>query len=196
MSPRSKLTDEELVILLKQDDRQAFTEIYKRYAEKLAGFAGSKLYSVDDASDILHDMFVKLWENREQLYITSNLQSYLFTIIRHRIVDKIRKNVTREEYASAQQSLTVAFFPASDKEVEAKELQQTIQKLLGQLPARVKEIYKLSRDEGLSNREIAQKLNLSEQTVKNQLSTALKHLKKSLVDIGISAIIILAGWLS
>ena len=140
-------------------------------------------------------MFVKLWENRDQLYITSNLQSYLFAIIRHRIIDKIRKNVTREEYASAQKALSAAFFPATDKQVEAKELQQAVQALLSQLPARVKEIYKLSRDEGLSNREIPQKLGLSEQTVKNQLSTALKHLKKSLAGIGASVIIILTGWL-
>jgi RNA polymerase sigma-70 factor (family 1) len=194
MTAYSKLTDEQLTILLKKGDQQAFTEIYNRYAESLAGFAASKLYDLDDAKDILHDLFVKFWENREQLYIISNLQSYLFSIIRHRIIDKIRKNITREEYASIAQSLTAVYPHSIDKHVEAKELEQTIGKLLNQLPPRVKEIYKLSREQGLSNHEIAEKLNLSEQTIKNQLSTALKHLRKSLTVLCIFASVF--WWLS
>jgi len=180
MAAYTHLTDDELVILLKQGDEQAFAQIYKRYAEKLAGFAGSKLYSLDDARDILHDIFVKLWEGREQLHITSNLQSYLFAVVRHRVVDKIRRNVTREEYALATQSLAVFYSEDAGKQLEAKELRQTIDHSLDQLSPRIKEIYLMSREEGLSNREIAEKLSLSEQTVKNQLSAALKHLRQTL----------------
>jgi RNA polymerase sigma-70 factor (family 1) len=194
MATRSKLTDEQLTALVKNGDAQAFAEIYNRYAESLAGFAASKLYSLDDARDILHDMFVKLWENREQLHVTSTLQSYLFAIIRHRIIDKIRKNITREEYAFLAQSLTAVYDAGIDKQVEAKELQQNINKSLDELSPRVKEIYKLSRGEGLSNHEIAERLNLSEQTVKNQLSSALKHLRGSLGEIGIAAFTVWWLW--
>jgi RNA polymerase sigma-70 factor (ECF subfamily) len=192
MAAFTKFTDNELVALLKEGNEQAFTEIYKRYAGSLAGFAGSKLYNLDDARDILHDMFTGLWENREQLHITSNLQSYLFAVIRHRIIDKIRKNVTREGYATMVQSLAAVYPEGVDKLVEAKELQQTIGKSLDQLPPRVKEIYKLSREEGLSNHEIAEKLNLSEQTVKNQLTVALKHLRKSLT--GLTLLVFVIWW--
>jgi RNA polymerase sigma-70 factor (family 1) len=194
MTDYKQLTDEQLVVLIKNGDQQAFAEVYKRYAESLAGFASSKLYDLDDARDILHDMFVKLWENREQLYITSNLQSYLFTIVRRRIIDKIRKNVTREDYALMVQSLVIGHGHGADKQLEAKELQQRINKSLDQLPPRVKEIYKLSRQDGLSNHKIAEKLDLSEQTVKNQLSAALKHLRKSLT--GFSVLSFLTWWLS
>jgi len=190
MAPFTHLTDDELVTLLKQGDEQAFAEIYKRYAEKLAGFAGSKLYSLDDARDILHDIFVKLWEGREQLHITSNLQSYLFAVIRHRIIDKIRKNITREEYASAAQSFDIAYVADAGKQLELKELKQTISQSLDQLSPRIKEIYKLSREEGLSNREIAEKLNLSEQTVKNQLSAALKHLRQTLGSVVLLVLVV------
>ncbi len=193
MAAYTHLTDEELVTLLKQGDEQAFAEIYQRYAEKLAGFAGSKLYSLDDARDILHDLFVKLWEGREQLHITSNLQSYLFAVIRHRIVDKIRKNITREEYALTVQSFTVFCDEHGDKLLELKELRQAVGHSLNQLSPRIKEIYQLSREEGLSNREIAEKLHLSEQTVKNQLSVALKHLRETLGTIGCLALMIM--WL-
>lgn len=188
MAAYNHLTDDELVTLLRQGDEQAFAQIYKRYAEKLAGFAGAKLYNLDDARDILHDLFVKLWEGREQLHITSNLQSYLFAVVRHRIVDKIRKNVTREEYASVVQSFGEFCDSDTDKQLELKELKQTVDRSLEQLSPRIKEIYKLSREEGLSNREIAEKLNLSEQTVKNQLSAALKHLRQILGTAGCLAL--------
>jgi RNA polymerase sigma-70 factor (ECF subfamily) len=193
MAVYNKLTDEQLIVLLKKDDQPAFTEIYNRYAESLAGFAASKLYSLDDARDVIHDLFVKLWENRDEVYVTSNLKSYLFAIVRHRIIDKIRRNITREEYASMVQALIVPSHDSADKQVEAKEFQQTIEKSLNQLPPRVKEIYKLSRDEGLSNHEIAEKLNLSEQTVKNQLSAALKHLRSSLSSIEV--VVFMLWWL-
>jgi RNA polymerase sigma-70 factor (family 1) len=194
MAVYTNLTDEQLIILIKKDDQQAFAQIYNRYAESLAGFAASKLYSLDDARDIIHDLFVKLWESRGEVYISSNLKSYLFSIVRHRIIDKIRRNITREEYASMVQSLIVPSHDSAEKQVEAKELQESIEKSLNQLPPRVKEIYKLSRDEGLTNHEIAEKLNLSEQTVKNQLSAALKHLRGSLSSI--STFIVMLWWLS
>ncbi|BAU56066.1 RNA polymerase sigma factor [Mucilaginibacter gotjawali] len=193
MTAYIKFPDEHLVALLKNGDQLAFAEIYRRYGKNLAGFAASKLYDLEDARDLLQEMFVKLWENREQLQITSNLQSYLFAILRHRIIDKIRKNITREDYARALQSLPSFFQAGGDKQLEAKELQQAVRHSLDQLPARVREIYKLSREDGLSNPEIAQKLKLSEQTVKNQLSTALKHLRKSLMRI--SPIVFICWWL-
>jgi len=185
------LSDELLIAYLKKGDQEAFAEIYARYAAKLAAFASSKLYSLEDAKDILHDMFVKLWEQRADISVTSNLQSYLFTIVRRRIIDKIRKNVTREAYASIIQSLAADYH--SENAFETRELRQHIERSLNQVPPRVKEIYILSRNEGLNNREIADKLNLSEQTVKNQLSAALRHLRKSLT--GFTTFTVILGWL-
>jgi RNA polymerase sigma-70 factor (family 1) len=191
MAGSTKLTDEQLVILLKDGDKAAFTEIYNRYAESLAGFAASKLYSLDDARDLLHDLFVKLWENRDQLNITSNLQTYLFAVVRHRIIDKIRKNITRQDYAAMLQRLDTGHQPGVEQQIAEKELKQQINNALNELPPRVKEIYQLSRDQNLSNSEIAAKLNLSEQTVKNQLSVALKHLRQTLSDFTIAALLFL-----
>jgi RNA polymerase sigma-70 factor (ECF subfamily) len=187
MTAYSKLTDDQLVILLKKGDQVAFTEIYLRYAEKLAGFAASKLYSLDDARDLLHDLFVNFWEDRDNVNISSTLQSYLFTILRRRIIDKIRRNVTREEYAIMLQSLTTTPYSTTEQLVTEKDLKQQIQKALNELPPRVKEIYQLSREENLNTREIAEKLNLSEQTVKNQLTVALKHLRQVLGSIVLAA---------
>jgi len=189
MAAYKKLTDEQLVILLKKGDQLAFTEIYSRYAEKLVGFAASKLYSLDDSRDLLHDLFVGFWENRDSLNINSNLQSYLFTILRRRIVDKIRKNITREEYTVMLQSLTTPHHSTTEQQIAEKDLKQQIRNALNELPPRVQEIYHLSREENLNTREIAEKLNLSEQTVKNQLTVALKHLRKVLSSVAVATFV-------
>lgn len=188
-----QLTDTQLIQLLKADNEAAFAEIYKRYAKSLADFTASKLFNLEDAQDIIHDLFVKIWEDRNQLNISTNLKTYLFTITRYRIIDKIRKNVTRQEYSSLLQSLSNIYQSSIEQQIAAKELQQTIVRSLNQLSPKVKEIYKLSREENLSIPEIATKLQLSEQTVKNQLSTALTHLRKSLSGISAAA---LMWWLS
>ncbi|TDQ08658.1 RNA polymerase sigma factor [Pedobacter metabolipauper] len=189
ISAHHSLTDLQLADLLQEDDQTAFAEIYNRYAERLTGFASSKLYNLDDARDIIHDVFVRLWEERKQLTINRNLEAYLFTIVRYRIVDKIRKNITREDYMEMVLALQTS--PGSDVEqqIAAKELKQQIDGALDKLSPRVKEIYHLSREENLSISEIAVKLDLSEQTVKNQLTFALKHLRTSLTYLSTTALI-------
>ncbi|RYE19537.1 MAG: sigma-70 family RNA polymerase sigma factor, partial [Sphingobacteriaceae bacterium] len=167
------LNDNQLIGLLNEGNREAFTEIYQRYAESLAGFAASKLYSLDDAKDVLHDLFTNLWTDRQELIITGSLQSYLFSAIRYRIVDKIRRNVTRQEYSAMLQVLEQQYAPDTDQMLQVKELQNTVTESLKALPAKTQHIYHLSRNEHHTIAEIAQVLNLSEQTVKNQLSIAL-----------------------
>ena len=174
------LTDLQLIDLLKMDDEDAFAEIYGRYAEQLAGFASSKLFSLEDARDIIQDLFVRIWKDRNQLQVNSNLKAYLFTLVRYRIVDKIRKNVTREEYAVMIMALRAVYEPTIEQQIAAKELQKNIERSLEELSPRVKDIYLLSREHNLSISDIAKHLKLSEQTVKNQLTVALKHLRQSL----------------
>ncbi|MCC8426489.1 RNA polymerase sigma-70 factor [Mucilaginibacter sp. UR6-11] len=189
MTKHDSLTDLHLVDLLKEDDEAAFTEIYRRYAAKLASFASSRLYDLEEARDIIHDVFVKFWEQRKLLKIDRNLEAYLFTLVRYRIVDKIRKNITSEAYAELTLALQTTFADEIEQQIAAKELKQQIGKAIDELSPRVKEIYQLSREENLSISEIAVKLQLSEQTVKNQLTVALKHLRQSLTLLSVSALI-------
>jgi RNA polymerase sigma-70 factor (ECF subfamily) len=186
--------ERELIHRLAKDEEAAFAEIYKRYAESLAGFAASKLFCLEDAQDVIHDIFVKLWTDRKEIKISSNLKTYLFTIARYRIIDKIRQNITREDYAAMLQSLTQVYEPNVEQQLAVKELKRTIEQSLDELSPNVKRVYCLSREENLSTLEIAQKLGLSEQTVKNQLSTALKHLKQSVLGLSSQALVL--WWLS
>jgi RNA polymerase sigma-70 factor (ECF subfamily) len=194
MQPTNQPDDIELINRLADNDEFAFAEIYGRYAEKLAGYAASKLYSLEDAQDVIHDIFVKLWTDRKELNVSSNLKTYLFTIARYRIIDKIRKNITREDYAVMLQSLAQAYEPNIEQKIAVKELERTIEQSLEELSPNVKRVYRLSREEHLSIMEIAQMLGLSEQTVKNQLSAALKHLRQSVV--GLSSQAFLLWWVS
>jgi RNA polymerase sigma-70 factor (family 1) len=190
MGDLSSLSDLQLVVFLKNGDEDAFTQIYDRYAEALTGFAAAKLYTFEDSRDIIHDVFVKLWAEREMLTIDRNLKAYLFTLVRYRIVDQIRKNITREEYAGIIQDLTVSFELSAEQKFAAKELQQRIDSSLSQLSPRIVEIFRLSREQNLSVPQIAERLKLSEQTVKNQLSTALKHLRGTIASLSASMLVI------
>jgi RNA polymerase sigma-70 factor (family 1) len=194
MPPSPVLSDHELIRLIMEGDRAAFTEVYKRYAESLAGFAASKLYDLDDARDVLHDLFVKLWEDRSTLTVNDNLRSFLFAAIRYKIIDKIRRNVTRQEYNLSLHALAKPQANGVEQQLDAKELQQLVDLTLEQLPVKTKLIYQLSRNEHLSITGIAQRLNLSEQTIKNQLSIALKHLRQAIAGLGILALTM--DWLS
>jgi RNA polymerase sigma-70 factor (ECF subfamily) len=181
MKSLSALTDNELLHLLKQDDEPAFAEIYHRYATNIAEFAGSKLYSLEDARDIIHDVFVKLWVERKTLVVTSNLKTYLYTIVRYKVIDRIRRNATDERYKEALQSLANWQEASAEHRLAAKELEKKIRKTVDELPPKTREVYLLSREEHYTVRDIAEKLNVSEQTVKNQITSALKRLRDSLL---------------
>lgn len=180
MASLNTLTDNELIALLKEDNQSAFEIIYQRYAETLAGFASSKLYSLEDARDISHDLFFKLWKDRHNLMLSGSLRSYLFAAIRYRIIDKIRHNVTTQEYSAIIQSLSTNFDIDLEQQQDAKELQQHVNFAITSLPLKTQKIFTLSRVEHRTIAEIAAELGISEQTVKNQLTIALNHLRKTL----------------
>jgi len=187
MSAYKSLTDLHLLDLLKEDNEGALTEIYKRYADNLTRFASSKLYGLDDPRDVLHDVFVTLWEDRKVLKVDRSLEAYVFTLVRHRIIDKIRKNITRKGYADMVLALDANYQAEIEQQITVKEIKQHIEGTLEKLSPRVREIYHLSRENNLSITEIAEKLKLSEQTVKNQLTSALKHLRTSLKNLSVFA---------
>lgn len=180
-------SDDQLIHLLRKDNRAAFTEIYNRYSKTLAAFVNqsSKLHDLDDAMDVLHDLFVWLWEERHRLVVKGNLKNYLFTAVRYRIIDSVRKNSTRQKYADLLEQMAQNFAHTPQQHLEAKELNLLVGVALDELSPRIKEIYRLSREEHLSSKEIAEQLEISEQTVKNQLTTALKHIRNTISTVSL-----------
>lgn len=178
MASYDNFMDSELIDLVKESDEAAYAEIYNRYAKSLISFAETKLFSLEDARDLIHDLFTSIWSDRYNLRINDNLKAYLFAATRYQIIDKIRKNVVRKEYANKLISMSPAFH-SLEEELNGRELDAKIRALLLELPDKTRYIYELSRDNNKSIKEIAEELNLSDQTVKNQISFALKHLRRS-----------------
>ncbi|MCS4226988.1 RNA polymerase sigma-70 factor [Sphingobacterium sp. BIGb0165] len=173
----------------KAGNDDAFSKIYQLYAEPLIDYASRKVKSMDEARDLIQDLFIYLWEKRTDLNINQSLRAYLFRSLNRRILNYYRRNNTREEYASYLLKMEHAV-SNPDHSVELKDLQHNIQFAISKMPNKVREIYRLSREEYMSIKEIAQHLNLSEQTVKNQLTSALSIMKQILKGV-ISLIIFL-----
>ncbi|HTN08003.1 RNA polymerase sigma-70 factor [Agriterribacter sp.] len=184
-------SDTKLLQSLKSGDQSAFNALYELYAASLTGYAASRVASLEEARDIIHDLFVYIWDERENIAITTSFKSFLFAAVRYRIIDHIRKNITRREYAEMTQRLTNDFINNAEDELTAKNLNQTIELAVNNLPLRTKEIYRLSRHHQLAVKEIACQLHLSEQTVKNQLTTALSYLRASLERLAILGVWVL-----
>lgn len=175
----------ELVKLLRKGDIAAFDQIYNLYCHKLHQFVLRYLKQEEDAEEIVQEVFIKIWESRKKIDVHASFESFLFTISYNATISLLRKRLSesksREYLMSAQQ---IQNANSVTDEVQFNELNAKVQSLLQQLTPRQKEIYILSREEGLTHKEIAKRLEISENTVKNHLVTTLKFLKSNL-DTGL-----------
>jgi len=171
-------SNKELVKLLKKGDLIAFDTIYSKYSHKIYEFVLRYLKQDEDAEEIVQEVFIKIWESKSKIDIHLSFESFLFTIAYNTSISLLRKRVSetksREYLRSLQQINTTE---DAIEEIQFKELNDKLQSLVNQLTPRKKEIYLLSREEGFTHKEIAQKLNISENTIKNHLVTTLKFLK-------------------
>jgi RNA polymerase sigma-70 factor (ECF subfamily) len=170
----------QLLKRLRAGEEEAFNEIYNLYTPSLTSFAAARLTSLDEANDIIHDLFVHLWQDRENININLSLGGFLFAAIRYRIIDHIRHNSTKRKYAEQIAKLPVHAQEETENRIFEKELREKLDTAINQLSPRTKEVFKLSRFEHLTVKEIAERMNVSEQTVKNQLTTALSQLRSLL----------------
>ena len=175
---KNSKSNTELVKLLKKGDMTAFDAIYNKYCHKLHKFVFMFLKQEEDAEEIVQEAFVKIWESRGKIDIYSSFESFLFTIAYNATMSLLRKRITEaksREYLKSLQQIDTA--EQVINEIQFKELDEKVQSLLQQITPRQKEIYLLSREDGLTHKEIAQKLNISESTVNNHLVTTIKYLK-------------------
>jgi len=173
MDTYKAFTDEQLVDLLKQGDLPAFNEIYCRYSGAMYRFAFSILKHEEECDDVLQNVFTWLWEHRQGLRITA-LKAYLFAAIKFNLAGTIRLSNRRSEILAAAPLLQEA---SDEDSLELKELIGLIRSFAAQLPDRARQIFELSRNQYLTNKEIAERLGISEKTVENQMNISLKKLK-------------------
>ncbi|MGJ1387693.1 RNA polymerase sigma factor [Sphingobacterium spiritivorum] len=174
------LSDQELVTLLKQGNRTAFAQIYDRYKQLLYVHALKKLRSEAEAEDIIHDLFATLWNNRETFELKSNLMGYLYTAVRNRIFKLLAHKDIESAYIASFHEVAEQAGNMADHRVRENQMMEMIEAEIAALPAKMREIFELSRKQHLSHKEIAGQLHISEQTVSKQVSNALKILRNKL----------------
>ena len=193
MCEYKKLSDTELVALLQSRDNNAFSEIYDRYWPSLVLHANRMVRDEDLAKDIVQEIFTQLLQ-QETLHMHDTLTHYLYRAVRNRILNKIKHDKVKINYAA--DFLNYAKNPGTlaDEELTVKELSLAIESEIQKMPAAMKEIFILSRKQYLTQKEIAKMLNLSENTVNNQIQRAIKKLRQNRVlkasTVGVLAVIL------
>ncbi len=159
----------------------AFDSIYKKYSRRLYGFIFRYVKQQADTEEIVQEVFIKIWKSRDKIDVYSSFESFLFTIAHNATINLLKKRATEQKYVEHVKSLQriEETYELID-EVHYQELKYKLQGLLNELSPRQKEIFQLSRKEGLSHKEIAEKLGISPNTVKNHLVTTLAFLKSKL----------------
>lgn len=133
--------------------------------------------SADDAKDLVQDVFVSLWVKRETLVVSTSLSGYLFAAIRYKIVNYIEANIVREDYLDLLGKAASEYDNTTREQIAVYDMETRLQEGIRRLSPKTREVFELSRRDELSISEIADKLHLSHQTVKNQITTALKSLR-------------------
>lgn len=179
MAGYSSYTDQELIALLKQRDHAAFNEIYGRYWKILYAVAYNRLRDNQSAEDVVHDVLVSLWNHRDTAEI-DNLAGYLATATKYMVFHMMKRaqKFSREEHEMDQAGQILDQEDIEDR-LHYKHLLELVNAEVERLPEKCKLIFKYSREEHLSTKEIAEKLNVSTSTVENQMNKALKTLRSS-----------------
>ena len=176
---KQELVPKELIISLKKGDKKAFTTIYKLYWPKIYNFARLYLSSVSEAEEVVQEIFVKLWEARLFLNENEYFDGFLFIITRNAIFNQKRRSFNENHYKATILGGCEMEYTIED-ELDSADLQTYIKKLIDELPPRQKEVFKLSRENYLSYKEIAVQLSISEKTVERHINEALKFLRKNI----------------
>jgi RNA polymerase sigma-70 factor (ECF subfamily) len=183
------LTDDDLLKLLRDGDRESFAQIYERYWEPMFLYSAKVIRSRDDAADIVQEVFVSIWKRRAELMLTSELAPYLFRCVRNLSIKYIHKNILRENFLATLTDSCSTLDGNQRPALELKELETQINAAVSRLPPKMQEVYLLSRRDHCSNKEIAARLGIAETTVKKQMSNALKVIRTNLNHGTVSAVI-------
>ncbi|QNK62448.1 RNA polymerase sigma-70 factor [Pedobacter sp. PAMC26386] len=171
----------DLITSLKQGDQTAMEIIYKKHWEQVFDAAYKRVGTEDIAQDITQDVFISLWEKRETLEIRESLTAYLMGCVKYRVINYFKANLTKAKYREDLYALTGNISPLyPTNELAVKEIHKELDEAIAELPKQMRVIFSMSRKQEKSNNEISTELNLSIQTVKNQLTAALKIIRKRL----------------
>lgn len=178
MSVYATYKDEELVNLLKENNKEAFTELYNRYHKAVYGYLFAQLKTQHHTQDILHEVFIKIWEIRMQLQLKSTFSAYLFRICHNKAVDFLRKMAADRLF---RKELLIQYKQSSDyPSITLEELERMdslVEEALEQLTPQRRIVFDLCRKQHKSYQQVAEELGISPNTVKEHMTKALATLR-------------------
>ncbi len=166
-----------LISRLRDGEESAYKALFSEYYKVLTVFANKYLRDIEASKELVQDLFVHIYERRENLEINSSLKSYLFRSTHNRCINYINAQKIRSKYAEHVNFTTDIQDNSLEHQVNTTEIENALYLAIGDLPPKCRSIFKMNRFEGLSNTEIAEKLKLSKRTVETQISKALKILR-------------------
>ncbi|RCH56319.1 RNA polymerase sigma-70 factor [Mucilaginibacter hurinus] len=181
MKNYAQLPDTELLVLLKDsDDGKAFRELYNRYWAQLYNTAYKRLKSCEISEELVQDLFADIWLRRRTLSVSTIPKAYLFGAMRYMILKQVQLEMSRGTYQDSISSNVHPLDNSTEETIIANDLYNRLQVQITNLPARCREVFDLSRNKHRSNKEIASLLGITEKTVENQITRALRYLKTTL----------------
>jgi RNA polymerase sigma-70 factor (ECF subfamily) len=175
--------DGQLLLQLKEGNRTAFDEIFNRFSDPIHTYIRLRLNGSEEADDILQEVFIRLWQKRQSINIHSSFRNYLYTIVQHCICDHHRAAKRKRYTLTANMPEQTEERPLPDEQYQYKQVYHIWKGAMNKLPGQMRRIYTMKNEEHLSVKEIASELQLSEQTVKNQLYTAGQRIVKILRQV-------------
>ena len=173
-------TDQQILEHLAKNDVRAFDFLYNKYFSKLYGAVYKRLQNRELTEEVVQELFISLWERRGVLTISTTIETYLFSSVKYLVIAQYKKNNLFEKYSNSLNP-EVDDNNFTEQVIAFDELNAAYQNSLKLLPERCREIFLLKRT-GLSQREISEKMDISEKTVENQMTKALKFLREALCD--------------
>lgn len=173
-------TDEELVELLKKGKDKAFDELYFRYRDLLVRFVYARMKSIAISEEIVQEVFTAIWERRTTILIQKSFMAYIYTSVRYKTLDYIKSHSVTDQYIQEvldRNTVSHTYTNATEDSIYYQELQNAVDKATALLPKKSKEVFILSRMKQYSNKEIADELNVSIETVKYHITYALKFMR-------------------
>lgn len=179
-----KETDK-IIRRMKDDDKSALDDLFHYFYPRLYHFSKALLKMEREIDDLLQEVFIKIWLNRQKINNAESFSAWLFTITKNELLNLIRTNLKEKSFREELFLHAVAEEYQSLHSIEYEEIRIAIEKITASLPEKRQIIFKLSRVEGLSNKAIAQKLSISEKTVEDHITHSIRHIKCNLRNMGI-----------
>ncbi|WP_412468151.1 RNA polymerase sigma factor [Pedobacter sp. KLB.chiD] len=190
MNSYESFSDAQLISHMQDGDQLAFTEIYRRFWEKVFAVAYHRLADQIEAEEVVQEVFLSFWKRRSSLQIRYTLHTYLSAATKYQVINKQSRGYFNESRKKSIEEIAEPGIDTTELWFSERELRQELDRHINELPFKCRLIFKMSREGYKSNTEIAEELNIAEKTVEAHITRALKILKGKL-GIGIPFILYL-----